>query len=43
MLDERVLLCGATAADSPQASLLTWGDLMSAPNHPLLIGTVPRW
>lgn len=43
MLDERVLLCGTVVWQSPQASLLTWGDLISAPDHPLLISTVPSW
>lgn len=43
MLDERAVMWGSDLAESPQVSLLPWGDLISAPNHPLLIFSVPSW
>lgn len=37
MLDGGAIIWGSDPAESPQVSLLTWGDLISALNHPLLI------
>lgn len=42
MLDERAIMWGSDPT-VPPGPLLTWGDLISAPNHPLLISTVPSW
>ena len=43
MLDESAVMWGSDLAESPQVSLLPWGDLISAPNHPLLIFRVSSW
>lgn len=37
------ILWSSSLAESPQVPLLTWGDLINALNHPLLIFTGPRW
>lgn len=37
------ILWSSSLAESPQVPLLTWGDLINALNHPLLIFAGPSW